>query len=134
VDRSACYMARYIAKNIVSAGLARQGGSATRAYAIGVAEPVSVMVDAFGTENIPEERITALVRETFSLTPKGIIEALDLRQPIYKPTRRLRPFRTHWTGLHLGTHGPRRCSAQSRGLGFKRQRGRRGRARASSVA
>src|SRR6202030_1002146 len=81
VDRSACYMARYIAKNIVSAGLARKAG-VQLAYAIGVAEPVSVMVDAFGTESVPEERITALVRENFPLTPKGIIEALDLRRPI----------------------------------------------------
>ncbi len=56
------------------------------AYAIGVADPVSVMVDAFGTENVSEERITSLVRENFALTPKGIIEALDLRRPIYKPT------------------------------------------------
>jgi len=85
VDRSACYMARYIAKNIVSAGLARKA-ELQLAYAIGVAEPVSVMVDGFGTENVPEERITALVRENFPLTPKGIIEALDLRRPIYKPT------------------------------------------------
>src|SRR3979490_2654890 len=85
VDRPACYMARYIAKNIVSAGLARKA-EVQLAYAIGVAEPVSVMVDAFGTESVPEERITALVRENFSLTPKGIIEALDLRRPIYKPT------------------------------------------------
>jgi S-adenosylmethionine synthetase len=85
VDRSACYMARYIAKNIVAAGLARKA-EVQLAYAIGVAEPVSVMVDAFGTESVPEERITTLVRENFSLTPKGIIEALDLRRPIYKPT------------------------------------------------
>jgi S-adenosylmethionine synthetase len=85
VDRSACYMARYIAKNIVAAGLARKA-EVQLAYAIGVAEPVSVMVDAFGTESVPEERITALVRENFSLTPKAIIEALDLRRPIYKPT------------------------------------------------
>jgi S-adenosylmethionine synthetase len=85
VDRSACYMARYIAKNIVAAGLARKA-EVQLAYAIGVAEPVSVMVDAFGTESVPEERITALVRENFVLTPKGIIEALDLRRPIYKPT------------------------------------------------
>jgi S-adenosylmethionine synthetase len=85
VDRSACYMARYIAKNIVAAGLARKA-EVQLAYAIGVAEPVSVMVDAFGTESVPEERITALVRENFSLNPKGIIEALDLRRPIYKPT------------------------------------------------
>ena len=85
VDRSACYMARYIAKNIVSAGLARKA-EVQLAYAIGVAEPVSVMVDAFGTETVPESRITALVRENFALTPKRIIEALDLRRPIYKAT------------------------------------------------
>ena len=85
VDRSACYMARYIAKNIVAAGLASRA-EVQLAYAIGVAEPVSVMVDTFGTANIPEEKITALVREHFALTPKGIIEALDLRKPVYKPT------------------------------------------------
>jgi S-adenosylmethionine synthetase len=85
VDRSACYMARYIAKNIVAAGLASKA-EVQLAYAIGVAEPVSVMVDAFGTETVAEEKITKLVREFFSLTPKGIIEALDLRRPIYKPT------------------------------------------------
>jgi S-adenosylmethionine synthetase len=85
VDRSACYMARYIAKNVVAAGLARKV-EVQLAYAIGVAEPVSVMVDTFGTATVPEERITALVRESFSLTPKAIIEALDLRRPIYKPT------------------------------------------------
>jgi S-adenosylmethionine synthetase len=85
VDRSACYMARYIAKNIVAAGLASRA-EVQLAYAIGVAEPVSVMVDTFGTSAIPEEKITVLVREHFPLTPKAIIEALDLRKPIYKPT------------------------------------------------
>ena len=85
VDRSACYMARYIAKNVVASGLAARA-EVQLAYAIGVAEPVSVMVDSFGTCTIPEERITQLVRENFPLTPKGIIEALDLRKPIYKPT------------------------------------------------
>jgi S-adenosylmethionine synthetase len=85
VDRSACYMARYIAKNVVAAGLASRA-EVQLAYAIGVAEPVSVMVDSFGTANIAEEMITQLVRETFSLTPKGIIEALDLRRPVYKAT------------------------------------------------
>ena len=85
VDRSACYMARYIAKNVVAAGLASRA-EVQLAYAIGVAEPVSVMVDSFGTANIAEEKITQLVRETFSLTPKGIIEALDLRRPVYKAT------------------------------------------------
>ncbi len=85
VDRSACYMARYIAKNVVAAGLASKA-ELQLAYAIGVAEPVSVMIDAFGTETVPEERITKIIRESFSLTPKAIIEALDLRRPIYKPT------------------------------------------------
>jgi S-adenosylmethionine synthetase len=85
VDRSACYMARYIAKNVVAAGLAGRA-EVQLAYAIGVAEPVSVMVDTFGTAAIPEEKITQLVRENFSLTPKGIIEALDLRKPVYKAT------------------------------------------------
>jgi len=85
VDRSACYMARYIAKNVVAAGLASKA-EVQLAYAIGVADPVSVMVDSFGTANIPEERITELVRENFQLTPKAIIEALDLRRPVYKAT------------------------------------------------
>ena len=85
VDRSACYMARYIAKNIVAAGLARKA-EVQLAYAIGVAEPVSVMAETFGTATISEEKITELIREFFKLTPKGIIEALDLRRPIYKAT------------------------------------------------
>jgi len=85
VDRSACYMARYIAKNIVAAGLASRA-EVQLAYAIGVAEPVSVMVDTFGTATIPEDKITALVRENFKLTPRAIIETLDLRKPIYKAT------------------------------------------------
>jgi len=85
VDRSACYMARYIAKNIVASGLASRA-EVQLAYAIGVAEPVSVMVDTFGTGTIPEEKITELVRQNFSLTPKAIIETLDLRRPVYKHT------------------------------------------------
>jgi S-adenosylmethionine synthetase len=85
VDRSACYMARYIAKNLVAAGLARKA-EVQLAYAIGVAEPVSVMADTFGTATVSDEKITSLIREYFSLTPKGIIEALDLRRPIYKDT------------------------------------------------
>ena len=85
VDRSACYMARYIAKNVVAAGLASKA-EVQLAYAIGVAEPVSVMVDSFGTATVPEEKITEVVRETFQLTPKAIIETLDLRRPIYKDT------------------------------------------------
>jgi len=85
VDRSACYMARYVAKNIVAAGLARKV-EVQFAYAIGVAEPVSVMTDTFGTGAIPNSQITELIREFFKLTPKGIIETLDLRRPIYRPT------------------------------------------------
>ena len=85
VDRSACYMARYVAKNIVAAGLA-QRCEVQLAYAIGVAEPVSVMVNTFGTGTVPEERLVEVVRATFSLTPKGMIEALKLRRPIYRKT------------------------------------------------
>jgi S-adenosylmethionine synthetase len=85
VDRSAAYMARYIAKNIVAAGLAERAEVAL-AYAIGVAEPVSVRVDTFGTGKIGEARLTELVRKNFSLTPKGIIESLKLRRPIYQKT------------------------------------------------
>ena len=85
VDRSACYMARYIAKNVVAAGLARRA-EVQLAYAIGVAEPVSVLVDTFGTGKISHVQLTELVRKNFSLTPKGIIESLDLRRPIYQKT------------------------------------------------
>ncbi|HLJ87376.1 MAG TPA: methionine adenosyltransferase [Candidatus Angelobacter sp.] len=85
VDRSACYMCRYIAKNIVAAGLADRC-EVQLAYAIGVAEPVSVLVDTFGTGKVAETKLEALVRENFQLTPKGIIESLKLRRPIYKKT------------------------------------------------
>ncbi len=85
VDRSACYMARYIAKNVVAAGIADRA-LVQLAYAIGVADPVSVMVHTEGTGRIPEERITELVRAHFKLTPRGIIDELDLRRPIYKKT------------------------------------------------
>jgi S-adenosylmethionine synthetase len=85
VDRSACYMARHIAKNVVAAGIAERA-LVQLAYAIGVADPVSVMVHTEGTGRIPEEKITELVREHFKLTPRGIMEELDLRRPIYKKT------------------------------------------------
>jgi S-adenosylmethionine synthetase len=85
VDRSAAYMARYVAKNIVAAGLADRC-EVQLAYAIGVAEPVSVLVDTFGTGIVDEDKLEALVRKNFSLTPKGIIESLNLRRPIYKAT------------------------------------------------
>ena len=85
VDRSACYMARYVAKNLVAAGLASRC-EVQLAYAIGVAEPVSVMVHTFGTGAVEEERLVELVREQFPLTPRGMIEHLKLRQPIYRKT------------------------------------------------
>jgi len=85
VDRSACYMARYVAKNLVAAGLASRC-EVQFAYAIGVAEPVSVMVNSFGTGTISEEKMTALIRSHFPLTPKGIIDHLKLRKPIYRQT------------------------------------------------
>jgi S-adenosylmethionine synthetase len=85
VDRSACYMCRYIAKNIVSAGLAEKC-EVQVAYAIGVAEPVSLMVNTFGTSKIPEEDIEGLVRKHFDMRPAAIISHLDLKRPIYKDT------------------------------------------------
>jgi S-adenosylmethionine synthetase len=85
VDRSACYMARYVAKNVVASGLADRA-EVQLAYAIGVAEPVSVMVNTFGTGRAPEHRLAELVRQHFDLTPRGMIEHLDLRRPIYRAT------------------------------------------------
>jgi S-adenosylmethionine synthetase len=85
VDRSACYMARYVAKNLVAAGLATRA-EVQLAYAIGVAEPVSVNVNTFGTGVLDEEKLVALIRAHFPLTPKGMIEHLDLRRPIYRAT------------------------------------------------
>jgi S-adenosylmethionine synthetase len=85
VDRSAAYAARYVAKNIVAAGLADRAELQV-AYAIGVAHPVSIAVDTFGTENVPVERIEELVREHFDLRPAAILRDLDLRRPIYAKT------------------------------------------------
>lgn len=85
VDRSAAYAARYIAKNVVAAGLAAKC-EVQVAYAIGVAKPVSVYVDTFGTAVVPEEKISAAAQEIFDLTPRGIIRSLDLLKPIYRST------------------------------------------------
>jgi S-adenosylmethionine synthetase len=85
VDRSACYMARYIAKNVVAAGLADRA-MVQLAYAIGVADPVSVLIETDGSGTIADEKLTELVRAHFALTPRGIIEALNLRRPIYRKT------------------------------------------------
>jgi len=94
VDRSACYMARYIAKNIVASRLASRC-EVQLAYAIGVAEPVSVTVNTFGTGAIPDDKFTQLVRENFQLTPRGIIDALKLRRPIYRKTAAFGHFGRH---------------------------------------
>jgi S-adenosylmethionine synthetase len=85
VDRSASYMARYIAKTIVAAGLAERA-LVQLAYAIGVADPVSVLVDTAGTGKVADTKLTDLVRQHFKLTPRGIMETLDLRKPIYRKT------------------------------------------------
>ncbi|MFH1897843.1 MAG: methionine adenosyltransferase [Candidatus Desantisbacteria bacterium] len=85
VDRSAAYMARYVAKNIVAAGLAKEC-EIQLSYAIGVAEPVSIMIDTHGTGKMPDEKIEKFVRAHFDMTPKGIIKTLQLKRPIYKPT------------------------------------------------
>lgn len=96
VDRSAAYMARHVAKNIVAAGLASRC-EVQLAYAIGVSEPVSVLVDTEGTGTIPDERICEVVRKVFPLTPSGIIKYLDLRRPIYRKTA---------SGGHFGRNDP----------------------------
>ena len=85
VDRSACYMARYVAKNVVASGLASKA-EVQLAYAIGVAEPVSIMVNTFGTGKVDDHRLAELVRDNFSLTPGGMIKHLNLRRPIYRNT------------------------------------------------
>jgi len=96
VDRSAAYMARHVAKNVVAAGLAEEC-EVQLAYAIGVADPVGVHVNSFGTGLVPDERIATLVREMFPLTPKGIINELKLRRPIYRKTA---------AGGHFGRNDP----------------------------
>jgi S-adenosylmethionine synthetase len=85
VDRSAAYAARWVARNIVEAELARRV-EVQVAYAIGVAEPVSIMVDTFGTGVLPDRRLEQIVERVFDLTPRGIITALKLKRPIYRPT------------------------------------------------
>jgi S-adenosylmethionine synthetase len=85
VDRSACYMARHVAKNVVAAGLAERA-QVQVAYAIGVADPVSIMVDTFGTGKAPDSRLEQMVRRHFDFTPAGIIKYLNLRRPLYRKT------------------------------------------------
>ncbi len=109
VDRSACYMARYIAKNIVASGLADRC-EVQLAYAIGVAEPVSVMVNTFGTGTVEDERLVELIREQFPLTPQGHDRPSEAAPADLPQHRRVRPFRPHRRYFYLGSHG------QSRGL------------------
>ncbi len=104
VDRSACYAARWVAKNIVAAGLARRC-EVQVAYAIGVADPVSIMVDTFGTSAVPEANILAAVREVFDLTPRGIIASLDLLKPIYSATSAYGHFGRTPEKIGSGKHG-----------------------------
>jgi S-adenosylmethionine synthetase len=85
VDRSASYMARYVAKNLVAAGIATEI-EVQLAYAIGVPEPVSIHVDDFGTGNVDHDKLVQIIRKNFDMTPKGIVQTLDLRRPIYKKT------------------------------------------------
>jgi S-adenosylmethionine synthetase len=87
VDRSAAYMARYVARNLVDAGLAKRC-EVQLAYAIGIAEPLSVRVDTFGTGAVPEDRLAEVVRKEFDLTPAGMLRTLELRRPVYLPTAR----------------------------------------------
>jgi S-adenosylmethionine synthetase len=94
VDRSAAYMGRYVAKNIVAAGLAKRC-TVQLAYAIGVVAPVSVFIDTHGTGVVDDHMLEAVVRATFYLTPRGIVDTLDLRRPIYRSTA----ARSFWTGV-----------------------------------
>ena len=115
VDRSASYAARHVAKNIVAAGLARRA-EVQLAYAIGVAEPLSVRVDTFGTGAVPDGRIAELVREHFKLTPRGIIETLNLRRPIYKETARHGHFGR--TGAHFTWEATDKAEALRKAAGL----------------
>lgn len=116
VDRSAAYMARYIAKNIVAAGLARKC-EVQLAYAIGIAEPISVLVDTFGTGEVADEKLAQLVREHFELKPREIIEALELRRPIYKRTAAYGHFGQHPEGDFFTWERDDRADALRRAVG-----------------
>ncbi len=119
VDRSAAYMARYIAKNIVAAELAKRC-EVQLAYAIGVAEPVSVLVDTFGTGAVPDEKIAKLVRETFELKPAGIIESLGLKRPIYRRTASYGHFGRVPEGSYFTWERTDKVDALRSGAGLRR--------------
>jgi S-adenosylmethionine synthetase len=124
VDRSACYMARYVAKNLVAAGIARKV-EVQLAYAIGVADPVSVMAETFGTGTIPDEQITDLIRNTFKLTPRGIIESLDLRRPVYRQTAAFGHFGRSGDGFTWERTDKAGAIRNQAGLGAKQEVARR---------
>ena len=113
VDRSAAYAARYVAKNVVAAGLADRCQLQV-AYAIGVAHPMSVNVDCFGTETVPLATIEKLVTEHFDLRPGAIIRDLDLTRPDLRQDRRVRPLRPRRPRLHVGAHRQGRRVARRR--------------------
>ena len=113
VDRTACYMARYVAKNIVAAGLA-DCCEVQVSYAIGVAEPISVFVNTEGTAKISETKISQIVCKLFPLTPKGMIEHLNLRRPIFEETAYRRSLRPQPAELHLGEDRHGRGPAEGR--------------------
>ena len=114
VDRSAAYMARYIAKNIVAAGLADRA-EVQLAYAIGVAEPVSVLVETFGTGKLSEPKLTELVRKNFPLTPKAIIEQPEPAPAHLPEDRGVRPLWPHRAGVYLGGDGQGRQAGRTGG-------------------
>ena len=118
VDRSAAYMARYVAKNIVASGICREC-EVQFAYAIGVAEPVSLYVNTFGTGKVPEQRIETAVRSLFDLTPAGIIAALALARPIYRPTATYGHFGAGrvCVGANRPRRGDRRGAMRQRAAG-----------------
>ena len=105
VDRSAAYAMRWVAKNVVAAGLAKRA-EIQIAYAIGQARPVGTYVETFGTETVDPARISAAIAEIFDLRPRAIIDALDLKRPIYAKTAAHGHFGREDPGLHLGTPGP----------------------------
>ena len=109
VDRSAAYAARYAAKNIVAAGLAKKC-EIQLSYAIGVAQPTSVMVNTYGTGKVSDEKLVEIVRNEFDLRPAGIIKMLDLRRPIYKQTAAYGHFGRNDLDLPVGEAGSRRCT------------------------
>ena len=121
VDRSACYMARYIAKNLVAAGLAKRC-EVQLAYAIGVAEPVSVMVNTFGTGTAPEERLVELVRENFQADAEGDDRASETSAPDLSQDSGVRTFRTHRGQLQLGSHGQSGSAQRCRATRCRREK------------